>query len=89
MLSKISDWLDSTLQLNVPQEDEKHTTQLAAAVLLLEVSRADLDISNQEKQTIVSVLTGHFALLEDEANALLQYAIAEHDQYTSAHPFIL
>ena len=88
MFSKIGNWLESTLQLQEPRQDENLTTQLAAAILLLEVSRADFDISEQEKRTIVNVLTEHFSLPQHEADAVLQYAIAEHDQYTSAHPFI-
>ena len=88
MFTKISNWLQTTLQLQESDQDKKHTTQLAAAVLLLEVSRADFDISEQEKQTIIDVLTGHFSLSKQEAAAVLQYAIAEHEQYTSAHPFI-
>lgn len=88
MFDKINDWLESALQLKDSKQDEKHTTQLAVAVLLLEVSRADLDISEPEKQAIRKILTTQFALSEDEATALLQYVITEHEQYTSSHPFI-
>lgn len=88
MFDKINDWLESTLQLKDSKQDEKHSTQLAAAVLLLEVSRADFDISEAEKQAIRKILTTQFALSEKEATALLQYVITEHEQYTSSHPFI-
>ena len=88
MLGKLTNWLESTLQLKDTMPDDNHTTQLAAAVLLLEVSRADFDISAQEKKVIVQVLKEHFLLSEEEADALLTYAIDEHEQYTSAHPFI-
>lgn len=88
MISKISDWLESTLQLNGSDKDEEHTTQLAAAVLLLEVSRADFDIAEEEKQAIAEILITQFKLQHSEATALLRYVITEHEQYTSAHPFI-
>ena len=88
MINKISGWLESTLQIKDANKSEKHTVQLAAAVLLLEVSRADFDISEQEKQAITEILITQFELQEEEATALLQYVITEHEQYTSAHPFI-
>ena len=88
MFSKISNWLESTLHLAAEEQNEQHATQIAAAILLLEVSRADFDISEQEKQTILKVLSDHFSLAQEEANAVLQYALTEHEQYTSAHPFI-
>lgn len=88
MFNKISHWLESTLQIKDSKQDHNHTTQLAAAVLLLEVSRADFDISEQEKSVIENILTTQFELDADEATALLQYVITEHEQYTSAHPFI-
>ena len=88
MINKISDWLESTLQLKNSDKDEEHTTQLAAAVLLLEVSRADFDIAEKEKQTIAEILITQFKLQQEEAAALLRYVITEHEQYTSAHPFI-
>ena len=88
MLSKINRWLTSALELRDTEQDEKNTAQLAAAVLLLEVSRADFDISAQEQNAMIEELSNQFSLTEDKANALLQYVISEHEQYTSAHPFI-
>ena len=88
MFTKINDWFESALKIEKSNQDEEHTTQLAAAVLLLEVSRADFDISVQEQQAITGSLKTQFELQEDEANALVQYVITEHDNYTSAHPFV-
>ncbi len=88
MFNKINDWFESTLQIKDADKSEEHTVQLAAAVLLLEVSRADFDISEQEKQAITEILVMQFKLRTEEATALLQYVITEHEQYTSAHPFI-
>ena len=88
MINKLSSWLSSTLNLTVAEEDEKHTTQLAAAVLLLEVGKADFEISADEKQVIENVLVQRFDLIANEASAVLAYALAEHEQYTSSHPFV-
>ena len=88
MFNKINDWLNSALDIDSTQADDAHTSQLAAAILLLEVSRADFDISNEEKEVILRVLMQRFALKTDEAQAVLHYALAEHEQYSSAHPFI-
>ena len=87
-MNKLNRWLKSTLELQNTEQDDSNTAQLAAAVLLLEVSRADFDISALEQNTMISELCKQFSLDEDEASALLQYVMSEHEQYTSAHPFI-
>ena len=80
--------METTLKIGAQSDDEQHTTQLAAAILLLEVSRADFEISREEQQVIRNVLTKQFSLGRDEADKVIQYALDEHDEYTSAHPFI-
>jgi len=88
MLSKINKWLDSTLNLEPDNDSQQHTVQLAAAILLIEVSRADFDISKEEQQVIQTTLKKHFSLTDIEATNVLNYALKEHDDYTSSHPFI-
>lgn len=88
MISKLGDWLSSTLNLSINEENEKLTVQLAAAVLLLEVGKADFELSNEESQAIERILFQRFHLAKDEASAVLTYALDEHEQYTSSHPFI-
>jgi len=88
MLDKISNWLESALHFKVEEQNEQHSIHIAAAILLLEVSRADFDISKQEKQIITEILSNRFSLTKEESTAVLQYALTEHEQYTSAHPFI-
>lgn len=87
MFSKINKWFDSTLNI-VAENDEQHTTQLAAAILLIEVSRADFEISQTEQEVIKQVLMKQFSLSDNEAAGVLNYALEEHDDYTSSHPFI-
>ena len=88
MFNKLNQWLQTTLKLSADNENEKHTTQLAAAILLIEVSRADFDISVDEQAAISMVLTEQFSLSKSEADKVLQYALEEHDEYTSSHAFI-
>lgn len=88
MIAKLSNWISSTLNLSVDEENEKLTVQLAAAVLLLEVGKADFELSSDERLVIETVLSQRFELTKDEANAVLTYALAEHEHYTSSHPFI-
>ena len=87
MFSKIQQWLETSLNLD-QSEGTEHTTQLAAAMLLLEVSFADFDISQAEQQTIIHVLMEQFSLTEQEAKSVLQHGMEKREDYTSAHPFI-
>ena len=88
MFSKLNQWLESTLNLGAESDNQQHTTQLAAAILLLEVSRADFEISKEEQQVISATLIKQFSLSKNEADKVLQYALDEHDEYTSSHAFI-
>ncbi len=88
MFSKINRWLDSTLNIGTDSCSEQHTAQLAAAILLIEVSRADHEIATDEQQVIKNVLARQFDLSDIEAGKVLSYALDEHDGYTSSHPFI-
>ena len=88
MFTKINQWLETTLKISANSDDQQHTTQLAAAILLIEVSRADFEISNEERQVISAVLTKRFSLSQQEAEKILGHALAEHDEYTSSHAFI-
>ncbi|MEM8843603.1 MAG: TerB family tellurite resistance protein [Pseudomonadota bacterium] len=87
MFTKIQQWLESSLNIEQSEESE-HTTQLAAAMLLLEVSFADYDISQAEQQTIIGILVEQFSLSEQEAKSVLQHGMEKREDYTSAHPFI-
>ena len=87
MFKKIEQWLSSTLKKKV-EEDDKRTTDLAAAMLMLEISRADLKIVDSEKQAIVKNLVTQFDLSDEEAIALLEHAMSDQDQQLSAHPLI-
>ncbi|ATE61819.1 tellurite resistance TerB family protein [Thauera sinica] len=53
-----------------------HRLQLATAVLLVEVMRADADSTPQERQAVIAALRRRFALADDEVERLLELAEA-------------
>ena len=87
MLGKIGDWLKQKGKLREEPKPEQ-SLQMAAAILLLEVSRVDFDISEDELVVIQQALESQFGLSKEEGHALLQLAQEEHERYTSAHAFI-
>ena len=88
MFEKINRWFETTLKIGIQEDQQQHSAQLAAAILLLEVSRADFDISRQEQEVILNVLAEQFDLSAQEATSIFRYAHQEHEEYTSSHPFI-
>jgi len=54
--------------------DDEHALQLAAAVLLVEVLRADAEIGEGERRAVVAALKAKFALTDDEVGRLLELA---------------
>jgi len=58
----------------------EHTLQLATAVMLIEVMRADADIGAVEQQAVINALREKFALADDEVERLVELAHgAAHD----------
>jgi uncharacterized tellurite resistance protein B-like protein len=54
--------------------DEAHALQLATAVLLVEVMRADPAITDAERDAVLLALRGKFSLRDDELERLLELA---------------
>ena len=70
------------------RRDAKHTIQLATAALLLEVSRADFEIQDEELATIAEALRDQFGFSEAETATLLESALEESHESISVHPFV-
>jgi uncharacterized tellurite resistance protein B-like protein len=68
-------------------EQRQHTIELAAACILLELSRADMDSSAQEISKINAALAEMFDLSRDEIEQLLQDAEGNADAATSTYEF--
>lgn len=54
--------------------DEEHRLQLATAVLLVEVMRAEPDVKDAERQVVMSALQRKFTLAPDELERLMELA---------------
>ena len=76
MLRTLKDLFDTfTAQAESPSPAEReHALQLATAVLLVEVMRADPAIDAAERNTVVAALRNKFALADDELARLVELA---------------
>ena len=75
MLASLKE-LFNTITSAAPAEPaaSEHALQLAAAVLLVEVMRADADCSATERETAIGALRAKFALADDEVARLFELA---------------
>jgi len=71
-----------------PARDETHALHLAAAMVLLEVSRADFDIGDEELAVVAAALRERFGLDAEEVEELLALARRSSDEVVDLHPFL-
>ncbi len=57
-----------------PDEVSEHALQIATAALLVEMMRADSEISEDEKKTVTNTIRSKFMLTDEETDALLKLA---------------
>ena len=76
MLKSLRDLLDSLLPpaADADPQAEAHALQLATAVMLVEVMRADTRFHAGERLAVLAALRDHFALTPDEAERLTELA---------------
>jgi len=65
----------------------EHQHQLATAVLLVEVMRAEPDAGPAERQAVLTALRRKFALTDDELDCLFELATTETQQLYDYHRF--
>ena len=65
----------------------EHVLQLASAVLLVEMMRADNDCQPEERRAAVNALASGFALADDEVARLLELADATAREASDLHRF--
>jgi uncharacterized tellurite resistance protein B-like protein len=85
-LSELMDQAFSSRDRDAGTPDE-HALNLATALLLVEVARADYRQDLAEDETIEALLRQHFDLDEAEIGLLLEQARAEADQTASLQQF--
>jgi uncharacterized tellurite resistance protein B-like protein len=89
MLKTLKDLFDSLLPpaAEQPAAAAEHTLQLATAVMLVEVMRADPSFHAGERQAVLAALCDKFALTPDEAARLAELAEATAKQATDLFGF--
>ena len=89
MLKALADLLDRSLGRSAEQTetDRAHAVRLATATLLVELIRADYDVSAEETRAAEKLLGEFFELPADEVALLLEEAEAQADHAASLQTF--
>jgi len=69
------------------EPDGKHGLRMAVALLLLDVARADTEITAEERQVARQLLERFFPVSSDQAQALVDAAQHAAEHATSLYPF--
>lgn len=88
MFKSIAEFFQEKISPKQETIDEQHLTHLAAAALLLEVSRADFDIQDEELKEIANALQKRFKFSGEEVQNLLNLALIEQEAHVSIYPFV-
>lgn len=89
MLKTLRDLFD-TLAAPVPgatPEQAEHQLQLATAVMLVEVMRADAELGDAERGAVLAALREKFSLAPDECDRLADLAVSTAREATDYHAF--
>jgi len=79
MISTIRQFFEKNIKSS-PDASEKlseHSLQLATAALLIEMMRADAEISEEEKTAVTKIIRSKFSLSDSEIDALIKLAEEE------------
>ena len=89
MLARLFRALDEALKPDAPGRGThaEHVLQLAAAVLMVEVMRADHELSPQEEEKLVELVQRRYVLDADETGDLIRLARGEADRAVSLNRF--
>jgi uncharacterized tellurite resistance protein B-like protein len=88
MLTALKDILERAFQPSASDDAARaHGVELATALLLVEVARADYDEGQIEIEQITALLRANFNLSEQELELLIDDAKAQADHAASLHSF--
>lgn len=88
-MRNLIDRIKSALEAGEPErEPDEEELRLAAAVLMVELSRADFEISEPERVAVKRAIRNSFGLDEQEASDLLDAAEREADSAVSMHRYV-
>ena len=87
MFKKITDLFQSSTTKESERPDPERLSYLAATALMVELSRADNSIDQQEIETIIAIATETFSLSDDEASEILSEAKLKNAEAISLYEF--
>lgn len=87
MIKTIKNLFEDLLSADKEQTQNKHTVELASAVLMIEISLADDHIHDEERRVIEELLGKCFDLQQKEIDELISLAEEEVDHAVSLHEF--
>lgn len=88
MISRILDFFgDRITDLEKTVQERDHSLQVAAAVLMIEISRSDAHVSEVEEDAILSALEKTFSLDQEESKKLMSLSNDKTDDAVSFHEF--
>ena len=89
MLKSLSDFLDKAFRADAaqPPDTRKHALQVATALLLIEVARADYEEDLTEDATVFALIKSFFELSEPETAMLIEEASSQADHAGSLQTF--
>ena len=89
MLNSLKDFFNQTLSTNNDAGDKQSTDriELAAAVLMVEISLADSTLDKDERRLILNLLQKEFHLSPEDSISILSLAEKESNHSISLHEF--
>lgn len=89
MIGTIRKFFDNNIKQSESTDSNavEHSLQLATAALLIEISRADVEVRDDERKTIVKAIRSKFGLSAAETEDLINLADEEIQNASSYHEF--
>ena len=88
MIEAVRRFFEDRIQPELERGDpEEHAVRLATAALLVELSRADFHVSEQEREALQALLAEQFELSAEETRQLIALAEEEARAAVSLYPF--
>ncbi len=87
MMLRIKQFFEQHLQPASSGDDTEQRLKLATTALLIEMMRADLNVSDQEKNQLRKILGTHFKFEETEIDRILEQAGQENHAATDYYQF--
>ena len=87
MLDKLRAFFDQQVSSFASAPDARHSLELAASALLLEISRADDDVSARERDVVAAAIKQVFALTDTEIEDLVETATQIVEDAVSLYDF--